>query len=337
MNLERFLHDREPDWRSLEEALGRARGRPDRLGAEGVLHLGRLYRGAAADLALARRAFPGDPVVRRLELLVRRARTTVYAEASGERETVGEFLATGYWRRVRERPVPLAIAAVLLFLPMALAVAWGLDDPSAAIGVVPGEFRGEGASSGDLDLGLGDQAAFASQIFTNNLQVSFLAFAGGMLAGLGTAVVLLFNGLAVGALIGLSIDAGKGPLVVELVAPHGVLELTCIVVTAAAGLRVGWALVAPGIRSRGAALTSEARRSIEIVLGTAPWLVLAGVVEGFVTGSGLGLAAAVAVGVALGALWWGLLAWRGRTPPSASGADSHGSRAQLKAGPATSP
>jgi len=321
VKLERFRRDREADWRALEEAVESARGRPDRLGVQGVLRLGRLYRGAAADLALARRAFPGDPVLRRLEVLVGRSRSTVYAEAPVERETVGEFLATGYWRRVRERPVPLALAALLLFLPMALGAAWGIEDPGAAIGVVPEAFRGEGAASGDLDVGLGDQAAFASQIFTNNLQVSFLAFAGGLLAGLGTAVVLLFNGLFVGSLIGLSIDAGRGALLAELVIPHGVLELTCIVVTAAAGLRVGWALVAPGNRSRGAALTGEARSSIEIVLGTAPWLVLAGVVEGFVTGSGLGLAGALAIGVALGAVWWGLLAWRGG----------------LRAAPATSP
>jgi len=315
VKLERFLHDRESGWQALEEALESARGRPDRLGPEGVLRLGRLYRASAADLAIARRAFPRDPVVRRLEQLVGRARLTVYAEAPGERDTVGEFLTTGYWRRVRERPLPLAIAALLLFLPMALAVTWGIDDPGAAIGVVPEAFRGEGASSGDLGVGTGDQAAIASQIFTNNLQVSFLAFAGGLLAGLGTVVVLLFNGLTIGAVMGLSIEAGKGALLAELVVPHGVLELTCIVVTAAAGLRVGWALVAPGPRSRGAALASEARRSVEIVLGTAPWLVLAGLVEGFVTGSGLGLAGAVAVGVGLGALWWGLLAWRG-TPAS---------------------
>jgi uncharacterized membrane protein SpoIIM required for sporulation len=285
-----------------------------------VLRLGRLYRGAAADLALARRAFPGDPVVRRLELLVRKARTTVYADVRVEHETLGDFLATGYWRRVRERPVPLVVAALLLFVPMALAAAWGIDDPGAAVGVLPDEFRGGGASSGDLDLGLGDQAAFASTIFTNNLQVSFLAFAGGLLAGLGTAVVLLFNGLQVGAVIGLAIDGGRGPLVAELLTPHGVLELTCIVVTAAAGLRVGWALVAPGYQTRGRAVGAEARRSIEIVLGTAPWLVLAGVVEGFVTGSGLGLGGAVAIGVALGGTWWALLAWRGglRAAPAPS-------------------
>ncbi|MDQ4047786.1 MAG: stage II sporulation protein M [Actinomycetota bacterium] len=334
MNLERFVRDREPDWAELEAALGRAGGRSDRLGPQGVLRLGRLYRGAAADLALARRAFPEDPVVRRLELLVGKGRSVVYAEASAERETVAGFLATGYWRRVRERPRPLAIAALLLFLPMALAVAWGVDDPGAAIGVLPAEYQGERATSGDLAIAPDEQAALASQIFTNNLQVSFLAFAGGLLAALGTAVVLVFNGLIIGALMGIAIESGEGAVLAELVVPHGVLELTCIVVAAAAGLRVGWALVDPGPRARLAAFSSEARRSVEIVLGTVPWLVLAGVVEGFVTGSGLGLGGAVAAGVSLGLIWWGLLAWRGR-PAQVDGSPARAELA-LTAAPVTS-
>lgn len=312
MNLERFLRDREPDWRALEQALRAARGRPDRLGVDGVLALGRLYRAVAADLALARRRFPGDPVVRRLERLVGVARATVYVEAGGPSETLTGFLGSGYWRRVAERPRPLAVATLLLFVPIALATLWGIDDPGAAIGVLPGEYRGEGASSADLGLGAGEQAAFASAVFTNNLQVTFLAFAGGLLAGLGTAFVLVYNGLVIGSLCGILVGGGDGALFAELVVPHGVLELTCIVVAAAAGLRIGWALVEPGARSRAAALKAEARCSIEIILGTAPWIVLAGLVEGFVTGSGLGLPAALAVGFGLGGLWWALLIWRGR-------------------------
>lgn len=316
MNLERFRRDRELHWKALEDALERARGRPDRLGAEGVLQLGRLYRSAAADLALARRAFGDDPLVRRLERLVARGRSAVYAETATERETIGGFLASGYWRRVRERPRPLATAALLLFVPMALAVVWGMGDPGAAIGALPEDFRGERASAGELGLAAGERAEFASAIFTNNLQVSFLAFAGGLLAGLGTAAVLVFNGMVVGAIAGIAIDGGQGPLFAELVLPHGLLELTCIVVTAAAGLRVGWALVEPGTRSRRAALTAEARRSVEIVLGTAPWLVLAGLVEGFVTGSGLGVGGALATGALLAGSWWILLIWRGRPEPA---------------------
>jgi uncharacterized membrane protein SpoIIM required for sporulation len=93
-----------------------------------------------------------------------------------------------------------------------------------------------------------------------------------------------------------------------------VLELSCIAVTAAAGLRVGWALVEPGPGTRGEALKSEAARSIGIVLGTMPWLVLAGLVEGFVTGT-YSTAVVLPLGVALGALYW-VLVFRAR--PGAS-------------------
>ena len=334
MNLERFLRDRESDWGELEGLLRRARGRADRLGPTGVLRLGGLYRAVAADLALARTRFPGDPVVRRLERLVTSGRAAVYADTGGTRESLLSFLATGYWRRVRERPLPLVVAALLLFSAMGLATLWGTSDPGAAIGVVPDQFRGEGADSGDIGLVGGERAALSSQIFTNNLQVTFLAFAGGLLATLGTVVVLLYNGLLIGALAGIVADAGQGDLFIELVVPHGVLELTCIVVTAAAGLRMGWAIVEPGRLTRLAALGAEARRSIEIVLGTAPWVVLAGLIEGFVTGTGLGLGGAVAVGLVAAAPWWALLLWRGR--PAREPA-ARAEPAAARAEPATSP
>jgi len=94
-----------------------------------------------------------------------------------------------------------------------------------------------------------------------------------------------------------------------------VLELSCVVVASAAGLRMGWALVSPGRRRRrGVALAAEARVAVEIVLGTAPWLVLAGLVEGFITPRGLGLGPVIVVGVTLGAVYWALVLWRGRKP-----------------------
>jgi hypothetical protein len=96
-----------------------------------------------------------------------------------------------------------------------------------------------------------------------------------------------------------------------------VLELSCIVVAGAAGLRLGWAIVHPGHRTRGAALRDEARATIEMVLGTAGWLVVAGLVEGFVTPAGVGFGAVLVIGIGLGALFWGLVLWRGRLQPGA--------------------
>jgi uncharacterized membrane protein SpoIIM required for sporulation len=296
-----------------------ARRRVTRLGPDGVRRLGTLYRATAADLATARRRFAGDPVVARLERLVDSGRQLVYESARRD-GTLREFASRGYWRRVAERPVLLLVAAVLLFAPAFLAGYWAWRDPGAAIGIVPGEFRSV-TEPRDPDEPLGasvdQQVGFASQIFTNNIRVSMLAFAGGITLGLGTAYVLLFNGMFLGAVAGLAVGAGNGDAFFALVSAHGVLELSCIVVAGAAGLRMGWAIVAPGYRTRGLALRQEARAAVELLLGTAAWLVVAGLVEGFVTPAGLGLATNVTFGLVLGAAFWALVVWRGRPTPTA--------------------
>ena len=311
MKLDRFVDEREPGWTSLRALLDEAGAKPERLGPSRLRQLGSLYRAAAADLAFARRAFPHEPETRRLERLVIDARQLVYSDA-GPRRSLREFLSHGYWRRVRERPWALATALLLLFGPMVLASVWAIDDPAAAIGVVPGQFQGaaDPGGGGAGSLGAGDEAALSSEIFTNNIRVTFLAIAGGILAGLGTAAVTIYNGGFIGAILGLTIENGASGELLRLVLPHGVLELSCIAVAACAGLRIGWALVSPGYLTRGESLRREARPAMELVLGTMPWLVLAGLVEGFVTGD-LGLTGAIVVGGGLGVLYWGLVIWRG--------------------------
>jgi uncharacterized membrane protein SpoIIM required for sporulation len=323
MKLDRFLSERRRAWDELEHSLAGAKGRPEKLGPTGVLRLGDLYRSAAADLALARRRWPGDPVVRRLETLVDQARQAVY-DSSGRRGSLVSFFGRTYWNLVWERPVPLLIAATMLFLPFVGGLVWALSDPVAAGGMVPGGGTID-PSGGDLGLPVAEQASLAAQIFTNNIQVTFLGFAGGILLGLGTAAVLLFNGLVLGAVGGLAIEGGSGSPFFELVVAHGVLELSCIVVASAAGLRMGWALIEPGRARRSEALRVEAQRAAQIILGTMPWLVVAGVVEGFVTPAGYGIVANTIVGFALGILFWTLLARLGRRPrtvPDASLSDT---------------
>jgi uncharacterized membrane protein SpoIIM required for sporulation len=303
-------------WAELERLLDDARRRPARLGPDGVRLLGARYRATAADLAIARRRFAGDPVVARLDRLVDRARQVVY-ESTVTTGSMREFVARGYWQRVRERPWALVVAAVLLVTPAVLAGYWGWRDPGPASGLVPAQYQSitEPRPAGeDLGVSVDEQATLASEIFTNNIGVVMLAFAGGMLLGLGTAWVLLTNGMLFGAVAGLAINAGNARPFFELVTAHGVLELSCIVVGAAAGLRIGWAIVHPGYRRRGAALREEARAAIEMVLGTAAWLVVAGVIEGFVTPAGLGLGPVLAIGFGVAALYWLLVFWRGRPP-----------------------
>lgn len=318
MNLDRFITDRRPSWDELDALLVEARGKPQRIGAEKMRRLGSLYRGAAADLALARRRFPAEATVTALEDLVGRAHAVVYGTAV-RRESAVAFLTRGYWQRVRERPALLAVAAALLFAPMLVAGLWGWDDPGAAGALLPsqseavGQPRTEGT---DLGLSGGERAQFAASISTNNIQVTFGAVAGGISFGLLTAGIMLFNGVLIGVVFGVGVAAGNGSALVELIVPHGVLELSCIVVAGAAGLRMGWALVDPGRRPRGQALVAEGRAAIELVLGTAVWLLVAGLTEGLVTPLGIGPWWALGVGFGLGGLYWALV-WRLGAPTPA--------------------
>jgi uncharacterized membrane protein SpoIIM required for sporulation len=312
-NLDEFVRERTPTWTELERLVEGAGNSPARLGSAGVLRLGSCYRAVAADLAFARRRFPSDPIVGRLERLTQRGRHAVY-NTSGSRNTVLAFVTRGYWRRVRERPALLVIAVVCLALPTLLSGYWAWRDPGAASGLAPSAYQSvtqPRPDGQDLGVSVDEQSDLAARIFTNNIQVSFLAFAGGILLGLGTLYLLIQNGIMLGAVAGLAIGAGNGRPFFELVVAHGVLELSCIVVAGAAGLRLASAIVDPGTRPRMDALRTEARAAVEIVLGTAVWLVVAGLVEGFLTPAGKGLAVVLVVGLGLGALFWGLILWRG--------------------------
>ncbi|MFN7150809.1 MAG: stage II sporulation protein M, partial [Microthrixaceae bacterium] len=129
-------------------------------------------------------------------------------------------------------------------------------------------------------------------------QVAFLAFALGVVPVVGTSWVLGFNGLNVGVMAAVMHRAGEGAQFWGLILPHGLLEISAIVVAGAAGLRLSWALVAPGDRTRGDAFRDEGMRAVVIVMGLAVCFLIAGVIEGFVTPSGLPTAVRVAVGVA---------------------------------------
>lgn len=322
MNLEAFVTERGPAWAALETQLTRCRGRPERLGAEGALELGRGYRAAVADLALARRRFPGDPVVDRLERLVLSARQAVYGRRAPRQGSVAQFAGRGYWQLVLGRPGALATAACATLLPLVLAALWALHDPGAALGLVPAKFhRAADPHVYRLSFGIATQATLASSIFTNNIQVTFLVFAGGLLFGAGTLLVLAYNGATAGALAGITIGSGNFPVFLRYILPHGILELSCFTVAGAAGLRLAWAMIEGGGLPRGESLRRQARPAVTIVLGTAPWLIVAGLTEGFVTPHGLALSIALAIGVGLAGTFWLLVFTRGRggVPPTSPG------------------
>lgn len=316
--VEGFIAERSDGWATLVELVSRSRGRLDRLPPDDALRLGELYRATAADLARARQRWPGDPVVDELEALVGRARAVVY-RVPGRRASLGHWLTTGFFRRVRERPGVLLIAALLLWGPAVGMAVWAHGDPATATRVAQVSPLASGAADsaargggGDRSLSPADSASIGTEIFVNNIRVSLLCLALGISGGLLTALVLAFNGAVVGLIVGLFVAGGAGDVAVTYLAPHGVIELSLVTVAGAAGLRIGAALVSPGLRPRATALVDEARAAAEMGLGVALWLVPTGLVEGFVTPQGLSPAVALVVGLALGGVFWGLVWWRGR-------------------------
>ena len=309
---ERFVAEREAAWEELDAALRRAGDRPEKLGADGVRRLGELYRATAADLAFARRSYPGEPLVARLESLVLRGRAAVYSR-TGRRASLWSFLSRGYWVRLAERPVLILAAWLLLLVPAGLGAVWGLVDAPAAAGLIPGDFQSAADPPVEgRDYDSAEASAFSFQVMFNNIQVTLLAFAGGITFGLVTLYALFFNGLLLGTIAGLAIGAGNGIAFLRLVSSHGPLEISCIVVGGIAGLRMGWSLVRPGTLRRSTSLRRAAIPAVELAAGTAPWLVLCGFLEGFATGPELPVAVQTALGFSLFALFWGLVLVRGR-------------------------
>ncbi len=314
MNLARFQADRNEAWSELGRLVTAAKGRPQRLDPDELLRAGALYRSVVADLARVRHHFPGDPVTRRLETLAVQGRQLIY-ESEFRRFRIARFLATGYWQLIASRPVPLLVAALLLMGPAALAWTWAIASPEEAVSLVPAQFQGAlqpGPEGTDQMMSGAEQTAFSAFLITNNSIVAMLSFAAGIAFCVGAVYVLVNNGVVLGAVGGLLVGGGNGRFFVELVAAHGVLELSAIVVSAAAGLRMGWALVDPGPRTRRAAVVEEARASVLILLGTLPWIGVAGIIEAFVSRSGFEATPMVVVGLVVGGLYWFLMWSRGR-------------------------
>lgn len=319
MSPERFEADRSASWGELDAIARRAGNKPERLGADGVRRLGELYRAAAADLAFARRRFPGDPLLGRLEPLVLRGRAAVYGR-SGTRQSLWHFLSRGYWQRLAERPWLVLAAWALLMAPALLGALWGLVDAPTAAGLMPAEFQGAADPPVEgRDYDAAEASAFSAAVMFNNIQVTLIAFAGGIAFGAFTVWALVFNGLILGVIAGLAIGAGNGVAFLRLISSHGPLEITCIVVGGIAGLRMGWALIRPGTLRRGTSLRREAIPAVEMAAGTIPYLVLCGVLEGFATGPELPVWFQAGLGFFLAALFWSLVYFRGSRGTSRAG------------------
>ncbi len=283
----------------------RARGRVARLSAEEVLELGALYRGATSDLAVARRDFPEDAVAERLNDVVAAAHALVYSEAPASGRRLRRFVARELPAAVRAAMPFTLVAFALVVVPAAVTFAAGLIQPDVASSALSEESRRaliQRTPGTEIPEAL--RARIGPLIIVNNITVAIAAFAGGMTVGLYTVFILVLNGTELGTIFAVLQRAGVASSLLIFILAHGFLELSAIFLAGGAGLRLAWAILHPGDRTRRDALRLAGGQAMRVMLLVAATLVIAGLIEGFVSPTTLDPAGKLAVGLVTGVALW---------------------------------
>ena len=284
------------EWDEYQKMLEMARREGlDKLGETRVSRFASLYRGVAADLARARTYGGSLELLYSLERIVGTGHNLFYRPPARSWRRLRLFLSGGFAALARRLWRPIALASVLFYLPAVLTFAAIRAQPELAREMIPAEMiaRAENAAAkeargeGYYDVPEVLMPVMASQLIQNNVQVTFTAFAGGILAGLGSALILVFNGLHLGSVAGLFANHGQSLHLWTFVVGHGVIELTAICIAGGAGLWLGSAILFPGRRTRREQLVRRGREAVSLIGGTAMMLLIAGVIEGFISTSAL--------------------------------------------------
>ena len=272
-----WLEKRRPYWEELEKLLAQS-------GASGIgaLSLSLLYRQVAADLSVLRQDQSGQLYARHLNQLLARAHNTIYTGKRGSTLGILRFFTQTY-PEVFSRNFPYVMAAFIIFAAGSVAgLLTTLYNPNFQLQVLGPEMVDtiEHHRMWTHSV-VAIKPVASSAIMTNNLSVTFMTFAMGITAGLGTLYMIFFNGLLLGV-VGTACWLNQMSLPLwSFVAPHGVLELPSIFIAGGAGLRIAQGLLFPGFLSRRDSLQVAGAEAIQLIIGTIPMLVIAGVLEGF--------------------------------------------------------
>jgi uncharacterized membrane protein SpoIIM required for sporulation len=286
MSSDKFIRERKKAWQRLEDLLSLLdRSSLRKLHREEVRELGRIYRRTASDLAIARAESRDPRLVNYLNSLVIRAHGRIYqADAQGGRR-IREFFTHGFPQTFRRtwRYTALVFAFFLIFGFVGFMGTWRDAEFSEFVGISEGFRMGIKAKLHWWeDLNDANQIG-SSFIMQNNIRVMIRDFAYGALFGIGTLYGISFFGANTGSILALVYREGYGNDLVTFMAAHGVIELSCAFITGGAGLLVGSALLIPGNLSRADALKVRGMDAIRLVIGCIPLLVVAAIIEGFIS------------------------------------------------------
>lgn len=313
-----YLARNRKDWEELESLVMRARRWVGDLAPEDLGRLDALYRRTVVHLAQASSRTTDKALIQYLNDLTAAAHSVIYLPPRRRFPAkVGRFLAQDFGRCVARTWRYHTIAAALIALGAVLGYYVSMTDLTAAYAILPaGEMRLAGATREQLeeilrsgrDKGSGVKFLFSSMLFTNNLRVGLLSLATGILAAIPTVILLIFNGMILGAMTAVHHQAGIYGEWWAWILPHGVTELTAIALCGGVGLMIGRAVISPGLRSRGESLRRAGGESLRVVGGVAVMLVLAAIIESYVRQSDWSSAPRFALAALTAVFWIGYFA-----------------------------
>jgi uncharacterized membrane protein SpoIIM required for sporulation len=291
VDLDAYVSAHRGEWARLAELSGRRR-----LDGAEADELIVLYQRVATQLSVVRSAAPDPALLARLSTLVTRARAALTGAPVGAWSDLARFFTRSFPAAVyRARRWWAATAGASL--AVAWAMGWWVATHPQVQAAVASQDEVRQLVQNDFEAYYSEYAAssFAAQVWTNNAWVAALCIAFGVL-GLPVVYVLFQNVANLGLVGGLMAAGGRLDLFFGLILPHGLLELTAVFVAAGTGLRLFWAWVDPGPRTRTRALAEEGRAAVGIAMGLVAVLAVSGVIEAFVTPSGLPTWARIAIG-----------------------------------------
>lgn len=292
MDADALTDARRAEWQRLDE-LSRAR-----LDGEGVDELIVRYRAASADLAELKTSVGDSPQGAYLSTILVRARLRLTGASDNILTQTARFFALQLPAALyRLRWLTLVIAVSFIAVVVGTA-AWISNDPALMATLGPPDALEQYADESFTGYYTENPAAeFMGMVWTNNAWIAMQCVLFGV-TGIWPVYVLMQNAMGLGTSAAVMAAYDKADIMVLYILPHGMLEMTCIFVAAAAGLRVFWSWVAPGHRSRGESLAAEGRALATVAIGLVFALLLAGLVEGFVTGWGLPWPVKIGIGAA---------------------------------------